>query len=86
MDKHNSLAKTFPIFIKASNAEILVIYEIYTVPVHTNNSNKTTDGYSAVTISKPYITINDKYYIQLCIPKPHICKHINYEYFHEKLL
>ena len=40
--------------------ENLVLYEIKAVPVPINDLNEPADSYSTVTISKPYMSIDDE--------------------------
>ena len=64
----------------------MILYEIETVSGLFNDLNEAGKSYSTAAVSKPYKAINDEYYIQLKIQELNMCKHINYEYFYEKLL
>ena len=85
VDDHHLLAIAFPVFITVFNRESLAHYEMETVSVPNYNFNEAANTYSTVTISKPYMTINDGYYVWLCIYELCMCKHINYEYICKEL-
>ena len=67
VDAHIFLVITFPVFIKALNKESLPLYDIVTVPFPINELHGTASNYSTAIILKPYMAIDDEYYIQLCI-------------------
>jgi hypothetical protein len=81
----HSLVVTFPVLIKDFHRKSLVLYEIETVPVPINDMNEQADSYSEVQISKPYIAVNNEYYIQLRMQELRMCKQIQYTYFCEEL-
>ena len=49
------------------------------------NQNKEADSYSEVKYSKPYLAINNHYYIQLRIQELHMCKQIRHTYYCKEL-
>ena len=49
------------------------------------NKNKAADSYSEVKYSKPYLAINDDYYIQLRIQELCMCKKLRHTYYCEEL-
>ena len=57
----------FPVFVKdhASEPKTLTVSISYKVPIP--NRNTEADSYSEVKYSKPYLAINEDYYIQLRI-------------------
>ena len=62
------------------------MYKIETVKVPIPDHNKVVDSYSEVRYSKPYLAINDDYYIQLPIQELRMCKQIRHNYYCEELL
>ena len=57
----------FPVFVKDHASEPKTLYEIEMVKVLIPNKNAEADSYSEVKYSKPYLAINEDYYIQLRI-------------------
>ena len=57
----------FPVFVKDHASKLKTLYEIEMVKVPIPNKNKEADSYSEVKYSKPYLAINEGYYIQLRI-------------------
>ena len=80
-----SLVIILPVLIKAFNTDSLLLNEIETVPVPIDDLNEAVISYSTAMISKPYMAINNDYYIQLHIQELHMCKHRNNEYFCKNL-
>ena len=60
-----SMVVAFPVFIKDHAGELKTLYEIEMVPIPSKNTEA--DSYSEVKYSKPYLAINEDYYIQLRI-------------------
>lgn len=85
VDSHHSLVVTFPILIKNYHRDPLILYEIETVPVPINDLNLDANSYTKVVIDKPYIAINNDYYIQLRLQELRMCKTMQYEYYCEEL-
>ena len=54
-------------FVKDHSSKPKTLYEIETVKVPITDKNEAADSYSEVRYSKPYLAINDDYYIQLRI-------------------
>ena len=84
-DSDGSMAVAFPVFVKDHASEPKTLYEIEMVKVTIPNHNKEADSYSEVKYSKPYLAINNAYYIQLRIQELHMCKQIRHTYYCEEL-
>ena len=85
VDTDGNMIVAFPGFVKDHTSKPKTLYEIKTVKVPIPDYNKAANSYSEVKYSKPYIAINDHYYIQLCIQKLRMCKQIRYTYYCEEL-
>ena len=70
VDKEGDPVVVFPTFVQS--------YEIETAKVPILDKNTQTDSYTEVQISKPYIAINNDYYIQLRIQELRMCKMIHF--------
>ena len=67
LDSDGSMVVAFPVFVKDHASEPKTLYEIEMVKVPIPNRNTEADSYSEVKYSKPYLAINEDYYIQLRI-------------------
>ena len=85
VDKEGDLVVVFPTFVQSYNKKPLSLYEIETAKVPILNKNTQADSYTEAQISKPYITINNDYYIQFRIQELRMCKMIHLTYFCEEL-
>ena len=85
LDSDGSMVVAFPVFIKDHASELKTLYEIEMVKVPIPDKNKEADSYSELKYSKPYLAINDNYYIQLRIQELQICKLIRHTYYCEEL-
>ena len=85
VDTDGNMVVAFPVFVKDHTSELKTLYEIETVKVPIPDKNKAADSYSEVKYSKPYLAINDDYYIQLRIQELRMCKQIRHTYYCEEL-
>lgn len=76
---------TFPVLIKPITLTPMSLYEIETVYVPVLDQNLKADTYTRVKIHKPYIALNEEYYIQLEIVEMRDCKVIDNMNFCEEL-
>ena len=65
VDTDGNMIVAFPVFVKDHTSESKTLYEIETVKVPIHDQNKAADNYSEVKYTKPYLAINDDYYIQI---------------------
>ena len=65
VDTDGNMIVAFPVFVKGHTNEPKTLYKIETVKVPIPNHNIAANSYSEVKYSKPYLAINDDYYIQL---------------------
>ena len=85
VDAEGNMIVASPDFVKDHTSKPKTLYEIETVKVPIPDHNKAADSYSEVKYNKPYLAINDKYYIQLCIQELRMCKQIRHTYYCEEL-
>ena len=85
VDTDGNMIVAFPVFVKDHTSKPKTLYEIETVKVPIPDHNKAADSYSEVKYSKPYLAINDDYYIQLQIQELRMCKQIRHTYYCEEL-
>ena len=85
LDSDGSMVVAFPVFVKDHASEPKTLYEIEMVKVSIPDKNQEADSYSEVKYSKPYLAINDDYYIQLRIQELQMCKQIRHTYYCEEL-
>ena len=84
VDHENNMIIAFPIFVKDHTSKPKTMYEIETVKVPIPDKNEAANSYSEVRYSKPYLAINDDYYIQLRIQELRMCKQIRHTYYCEE--
>ena len=70
----HSLIVSFSVFIKGYRQPSLAMYEIESVPISIPDKNAKTNSYSKTRIHKPYIDVDENYYIQLCMTELIIVK------------
>ena len=63
LDSDGSMVVAFPIFVKDHASKPKTLFEIEMVKVPIPNRNTEADSYSEVKYSKPYLAINNDYYI-----------------------
>ena len=85
VDHENNMIIAFPIFVKDHTSKPNTLYGIETVKVPIPDKNEAANSYSEVRYSKPYLAINDNYYIQLKIQELRMCKQIRHTYYCEEL-
>ena len=85
LDSDGSMIVAFPVFVKDHGSKPKTMYEIETVKVPIPDQNKEAYSYSKVKYSKPYLAINNDYYIQLRIQELCMCKQIRHTYYCEQL-
>ena len=85
LDSDGSMVVAFAVFCKSHASEPKTLYEIEMVKVPIPDKNKEADSYSEVKYSKPYLAINEDYYIQLRIQELHMCKWIRHTCYCEEL-
>ena len=73
VDTDGNMVVAFPVFVKDCTSEPKTLFEIKIVKVPIPDHNKVTDNYSEVKYSRPYLVINDDYYIQLQIQELRMC-------------
>ena len=85
VDTGDNMVVAFPIFVKDRSDKPKTLYELETVKVPIPDQNPDANSYSEVQYSKPYIAVNDNFYIQLRIQELRMCKMIRHVYYCEEL-
>ena len=57
IDRRRNLIIQFPIFIQAYTKQLLILYQLETVPVSVIDKNTKVDTYTQLQITKPYIAL-----------------------------
>ena len=81
----HSLVVTFPVLIRPGGETPLALYEIETVHVPISDQDSENESYTRVIVHKPYIAVNNEYYIQLRLQELRMCKIIDFQYYCEEL-
>ena len=65
IDRDKNLIVQFPIFIQPYTQQLLILYQLETVPVPILDQNKRAHSYTHLQVEKPYIALNSEMYISL---------------------
>ena len=85
IDRNKNLLIQFPVFIQPYTQQLLVLYQIETVPVPIIDHNTRAVSYMHLQVNRSYIALNSETYITIRQQKPRTCKSIAYEFECEKL-
>ena len=85
IDKERNLIIQFPVFIQLYTQQLLIFYQIGTVPVPITDQNTQAQSYTHLQINKPYIALNSETYISIRQQELRTCKRIGYEFYCEEL-
>ena len=75
----------FPVFIQPYTQQMLVLYQIETVPVAIIDQNTQADSYMHLQVDRPYIALNSETYITIRQQELRTCKRIGYEFYCKEL-
>ena len=65
IDRKRNLSIQFPIFVQPYTWELLILYQLETVPVPIVDKNTKVNSYTELQIKKLYIAINSETYINI---------------------
>ena len=85
VDRNMNLIIQFPIFIQPYIQELLLLYQIETVPVPILDTNTEAHSYMHLQVYKPYIALNKETYISLTNEELRSCKTIGKMFYCEEL-
>ena len=85
LDKDRNLIFQFLVFTQPYTQQLLVLYQLETVPVPILDQNDKAQSYTQLQIKKPYITLNSETYISLRQQELWTCKRIGYEFYCKEL-
>ena len=85
IDKERNLLIQFPVFIQLNTQQLLILYQIETVPVPIIDQNKQAHSYTHLQIDRPHIAPNSETYITIRQQGLRTCKRIGYEFYCKEL-
>ena len=85
INKDKILTMQFPVFIQSYTQQLLILYQIATVPVPITDQNTQAQSYIHLQINKPYIALNSETYISVMQQKLRTCIRIGYEFYCKEL-
>ena len=65
IDRKGNLIILFPIFVQPYTQQLLILYQLETVPVPIVDKNTKANSYTELQIKKPYIALNSETYINI---------------------
>ena len=83
IDRMRNLIIQFPIFVQPYTQQLLILYQLETVPVIDKNTKANTC--TQMQITKPYIALNTETYINIRQQELATCKKIGYEFYCKEL-
>ena len=85
IDRDQNLIIKFPIFVQPYTQQLLILYQLETIPVPIVDENLNAQSYTEIEIKKPYTALNLDTYINICQQELATCKQIGYEFYCEEL-
>ena len=85
IDRHQNLIIQFPVFVPPYTQQLLILYQLETVPVPKVDENSNAQSYTELKIKKPYIALNSETYINICHRELATCKQIGYEFYYKEI-
>ena len=85
IDNDKNLIVQFPMFIQSYTQQLLILYQIETLPVPIIDQNTKVQSYTHLQVDIPYVTLNSETYITIRQQELRICKRIGYEFYCEEL-
>ena len=85
IDRDKNLIIQFPVFIQPCTQQLLVLYQIETVPVPITDQNTQADFYMHLQVDRPYIALKSETYITIRQQELRTCKRIGYEFYYKEL-
>ena len=80
MDTDKNLVIQFPVFIQPYTQQLLILYQIETVPVPIIDHNTQEQSYTHLQVDRPYVALNSETYITIRQQELRTCKRIDYEF------
>ena len=84
-NKDKNLIIQFPAFIQPYIQQLLILYQLETVPVPIIDQNTQSHFYTQLQVKKPYIALISETYISIRQQELRTCKRIGYEFYCEEL-
>ena len=85
IDRDGNLIIQFPVFIQPYTQQLLILYQIETVPVPIIDQNTQAHSYTHLQVDRPYIALNSETCITIRQQELRTCKRIGYEFYCEEL-
>ena len=85
IDKDRNLIIKFPVLVQHYTQQLLILYQLETMPVAILDQNDKVQSYTHLQSNKPYIALNSETYISLRQQKLRMCKRIGYEFYCKEL-
>ena len=85
IDRKRNLIIKFPIFVQPYTQQLLILYQLETVPVPIVDENTKAQSYTELKIEKPYIALYSETYINIQQQELATCKRIGYEFYCKEL-
>ena len=84
IDRDSNLIIQFPVFVQPYTQQLLILYQIETLPVPIVDQNKQANSYTHVQITRPYNALNSETHISIRHQEPRMCRRFHYEFYCEE--
>ena len=85
IDRKRNLIIQFPIFVQPYTQQLLILYQLETVPVPIVDRKTKVNSCTKLQIKKQYIALNSEMYINIQQQELATCKRIGYKFYSEEL-
>ena len=85
VDRDRNLIIQFPVFIQPYTQQLLILYQIETVPAPIIDQITQVHSYTHLQVDKPYTALNSETYNTIREQELTTCKGIGYEFYCEEL-
>ena len=85
IDRDRVLIIQFPIFVQPYTQQLLILYQLETVPGSIVDKNTKADSYTQLQIKKLYLALNTETYKSIRQQETAMCKRIGYEFLCKEL-
>ena len=86
IDRDKNFVIQFPVFIQPYTQQLLILYQIETVPVLTVDHNRQAGSYLHLQINRPYMALNSETYITIRQKELRTFKRIGYKFYCKEIL
>ena len=85
IDRDKNLIIQFPVFIQPYTQQLLILYQLETVPVPITDENMQSHSCTHLQVDRPYTALTSEIYITIQQQELRMCKGIGYKFYCKEL-